>query len=430
MLPLPLKLSTTLPLLLATSPTVIEFPLRKLLLLRTRSLSSEWYVHDFPRPLPLQLCMTSRAGSSSVVCSSSSSIVITMITLLRIETRASTRRQVAKYSKPFDVADFAPRRDTSLVLELFDVSWRGKNGAMSTKLRASIALAFLIAFSAFAAPAPTAHAQAEPPKVSAPAVAMGTVVIVHGLEGVPADVYLDGSTTPALSAFDFRRVTDPLALPIGTHRADIRRAGDAPTVPPIMSGVFDITANQQTTVAALLDPTGQPSWLAFPNDMWTTQTANGELRLRHFAASGSVTFDLNDTVERTVTNMAVAGQTDPVTVAPGVQSITVRDANDGTLLVATQTIDVRQGSIVNLYLTGRANSGSLALLAQNPPQLTPAAQVAQLQEPTPSLVASGNSGLLARGTPSRSVPGGSFVVPTLMVFVALTVTSRVRRAYA
>ena len=38
----------------------------------------------------------------------------------------------------------------------------------------------------------------------------GTVVVVHGLEGFLADVYLDGSSTPALQGFEYRRVTDCL----------------------------------------------------------------------------------------------------------------------------------------------------------------------------------------------------------------------------
>jgi hypothetical protein len=62
--------------------------------------------------------------------------------------------------------------------------------------------------------------------------ASGTAVIVHGLAGFPADVYLDGSSVPALSSFEFRRVTEPLAVPAGSHRADLRRAGEPPDARP------------------------------------------------------------------------------------------------------------------------------------------------------------------------------------------------------
>ena len=81
--------------------------------------------------------------------------------------------------------------------------------------------------------AATTPAGAQP----APA-ALGTVVVVHGLVDFPADVYLDGASTPALSGFEFRRVTDALALPAGMHRADLRRAGQPVTAPPALSGSF------------------------------------------------------------------------------------------------------------------------------------------------------------------------------------------------
>jgi hypothetical protein len=246
--------------------------------------------------------------------------------------------------------------------------------------------------------------------------AVGTVVVVHGLEGVPADVYLDGATVPALRGFDFRRTTDPLALPVGRHQADIRRAGDPPTADPLMSGVFFVVAGQRLTVAALLDPAGQPSWLVFPNETWTTDGGGSALRLRHLAASGPVALVVDGRpAGPAFTNLAVGNQVDPLPLAAGRHTVRVDDAATGATLVAEQAVTLAPGLITTLYLTGRVTSG-LGLLAEAPTAGSAGAEVRPLQA-TPGFIATGDSGLAA---PGRDEPSPvAFAVPLAVVAGAL-----------
>ncbi len=222
---------------------------------------------------------------------------------------------------------------------------------------------------------------------------MGTVVVVHALEGVSADVYLDGSNAPALQNFDFRRITDPLALPVGQHRADIRKAGDPPTAPPAMSGEFTVDADQRITVAAILKPDGTPSWLAFPNDVWTTSANSAGFRFRHLAAAAPVKLVLDGTtLPDTYTNLGVAaGQPAPITTTPGSHTLAVNDAASGAVVVPAQSFDLAAGALANVYLTGKASPKTLALLAQTPTGSS-ASDVAGLQA-TPQIIATGDSGL-------------------------------------
>lgn len=227
------------------------------------------------------------------------------------------------------------------------------------------------------------------PAAAQTATPTGTVVVVHGLVDFPADVYLDGSSTPALSGFEFRRVTDPLALPAGVHRADLRRAGDPATAPPALSGSFTVVADQRVTVAALPDSGGKPSWLAFPNDAQVVEPAKGELRFRHFAATTPVVVTVDGQPALSgVSNLAASGQAAPVRVDPGVHRVAVLDAA-GQPLVAAQDVNIGAGSLVNLYLTGLPASG-LALMQEpmGPPDL-------KVLQQTPSQVPGGNSGLAA-----------------------------------
>ena len=79
------------------------------------------------------------------------------------------------------------------------------------------------------------------PPASAQAAATGTVTVVHAVEGLQADVYLDGSDTPALSGFEYQKVTDPMAVPVGVHTAAVFEAGaDSKTAQPVVTGSFEV----------------------------------------------------------------------------------------------------------------------------------------------------------------------------------------------
>jgi hypothetical protein len=269
-----------------------------------------------------------------------------------------------------------------------------------TKVVAASAL--LLVALAVAAPGPGAQ-QPAPPS------AMGTVVVVHGVEGFAADIYLDGASTPALPGFEFRRVTDPVGMPVGTHRADLRRAGEPPTATPTLSGSFEVRPNERITIAALLDPSGRPTWLAFPNDAAVSDPARAELRFRHFAAAGPVNVALNDRAARSgVPNMATATQVPPVVLDPGRHRVAVTDASTGATVAPAQEVDLAAGSTANVYLTGRA-PGPLALLQQAP--TTPAVGVLNAQ--VPSAVVGGDSGL---ADPTfRTTDGGTSAVARTLV---------------
>ena len=61
----------------------------------------------------------------------------------------------------------------------------------------------------------------------------GSVRVVHGLRGLVADIYLDG--TLVLPTFQPERSTDPLAIPAGDHLVEIRAAGAAATETPLLT---------------------------------------------------------------------------------------------------------------------------------------------------------------------------------------------------
>lgn len=265
---------------------------------------------------------------------------------------------------------------------------------------------------------------------TAAAAESGTVVIVHGLQGIDADLYLDGASSPALTSFAFRRVTDPLSLQPGVHRADVRTAGAPATTPPLLSGTFTVVAGQRVTVTALLDATGRPSWLAFPNDAWTFMDPDAQVRFRHLAAAGPVNLVVDGAPTiRGAANVAASAPSSPLELAAGVHDVAVVDAASGAVIVPPKRIDVAGGSIVNLYLTGRADPASLELVLQGAVD-EPAPTVAVAGRVLPDTIDTGDSGLLSPASGSRRAYGlFAAAVAASVVFVAFVVASLTIRSH-
>jgi hypothetical protein len=253
----------------------------------------------------------------------------------------------------------------------------------------------------------------------------GTVVIVHGLQGIEADLYLDGASSPALTSFTFRRVTDPLALQAGVHRADVRVARSVATSAPLLSGTFTVIAGQRVTVTALLDATGQPGWLAFPNDAWTFMATDAQIRFRHLAATGPVSLVVDGAPAVTgARNLASTTPSSPLELPAGVHQVGVVDAVSGAALVPAQRIDVAGGSIVNLYLTGRTTPATLELLLQGASG-EPAPTVAVAARVLPETIETGDSGLLSPAPATPWSLGVSVVFLLVMSFAFVATTRRV-----
>lgn len=290
-------------------------------------------------------------------------------------------------------------------------TYRRQRDASRRGCRLAMAHALLIVGFVFAASGPAGAAEST-----------GTVVIVHGLQGIDADLYLDGASSPALTSFTFRRVTDPLSLQPGLHRAEVRAARSAASSAPLLTGTFTVTAGQRVTVAALLDAAGQPSWLAFPNDAWTFPASDAQIRFRHLAETGPVSLVVDGiSVITGAANLASTPPSGPLELPAGVHQVAVFDTASGAAVIRPQQINVAGGSIVNLYLTGRAAPASLELLLQGASG-EPAPTVAVAARVLPDTIDTGDSGLLSQDVESNRRT--SVGVTALITLFAIAITVR------
>ena len=193
----------------------------------------------------------------------------------------------------------------------------------------------------------------------------GTVRVVHGLRGLVADVYLDG--TLVLPTFQPERSTDPLPIPAGVHLVEIRSAGAASTETPLLTQNVTVPAGFVGSLVAHLNGAGQPTLTAFADDLTAVPPGESRVVVRHAAAAEQVNVLLNDEPRFT----AVAPQTESGSVlGAGDYEVAVTPAAGGTPIASPQTVQYPDGTANFMYLIGSQADGTLGWAA---------VQVAELQ---------------------------------------------------
>jgi hypothetical protein len=105
---------------------------------------------------------------------------------------------------------------------------------------------------------------------------------VHGIPGVPVDVYIDDEL--ALEGFEFGSITDSLPLGAGDHDIAIRPPGDQ-DAEPILGGTASVDEGTSTSLVAYLDGNGEPTLGVFANDASLIPAGDARLTVRHTAAA-------------------------------------------------------------------------------------------------------------------------------------------------
>ena len=251
---------------------------------------------------------------------------------------------------------------------------------------------------------------------------VGDLLVLEAREGrrvgaVEVDVglqALDGSDTPALSGFEYQKVTDPMAVPVGVHTAAVYEAGaDPASAKPVVTGSFEVKEGADISVVAQRDAEGTPSLVVFDNAVPPLAPGEAQLWVRHVAVAppvdvlvdGQPTFD-------EVSN----GSVEAAVIPAGAREVTVRGATDGAVLVEPRTLDVTGAEA--LYLVGSSDDDTLTLLAQ-----TAEVPAAAAGGGAPTGVPGGDSGLLPDAGGSST---GGWVLALLATALVIGVRARRR----
>ncbi|MBA2625903.1 MAG: DUF4397 domain-containing protein [Acidimicrobiia bacterium] len=208
--------------------------------------------------------------------------------------------------------------------------------------------------------------------------ATGTVTIVHGFRGLVADVYLDG--TKILESFEPERSTDPVQLPAGDHRVEVREAGAGGGTVAAVDDTLSVPAGANLSAVVHTSPAGDATMTVFSNDLNKVAPGTSRLVVRHAASAEAVDVNVDGAP-------LVAGLRNPDQSArelPAVSHrIEVRGAGAAEPLVPVTDVPLQEGTAQYLYLIGAAEEETLGWITQTVGGLGT----------VPAAVNTGNSGL-------------------------------------
>jgi Domain of unknown function (DUF4397) len=186
----------------------------------------------------------------------------------------------------------------------------------------------------------------------------GQVRVVHGLRGLVADVYLDG--TLVLPTFRPERATDPLPIPAGDHLVEIRQAGAAATDEPLLTQQMTVPPGFVGSVVAHLDASGAATLTAFADDLSAVPPGQSRVVVRHAAEARPVNVLLNDepTFRGVASNSEAGGL-----VAAGDYEVAVTRTRGERPLAAPQRVEYPEGTANFMYLIGSQADGTLGWAA-------------------------------------------------------------------
>ncbi len=186
----------------------------------------------------------------------------------------------------------------------------------------------------------------------------GTVYVVHGIPGLPVDVYVDGAL--ALDNFEPSTVAGPLELPSGDHQIAITAADATDASSPLLTASATLPAGASVSLVAHLTADGKPTVTPYVNDVSTIAAGQARLVVRHDAAAPAVDIRADGAV-------ALAGVTNPqegaLVVPAGTVKADVVLAGTDTVAIGPADLNLAEGSATFVHAVGSAADGTLGLVS-------------------------------------------------------------------
>jgi Domain of unknown function (DUF4397) len=230
------------------------------------------------------------------------------------------------------------------------------------------------------------------------------VTVVHGLRGQLVDVSLDGKLL--LKSFQPDRLTDPMTVPAGPHRLELRPGGSPPGTPPKYATDLQVPAGKNLAVVAHFATDGSWTSTVYVNDPPPDTPKSASLLVfRNDATTSPVDVSLDG-------SPAVTGLANPseATQAVPAAAHSVGVTSNGSVVVPANNVSVGSGDTMYLYLVG--TTGAVTWLSQ----MVDAAHV------LPATVSAGDSGLAATNPPpDRGLSGGLTLLSLAVLFVVAAV---------
>ena len=194
------------------------------------------------------------------------------------------------------------------------------------------------------------------PSIAGAAATDGTVYVVHGIPGVPVDVYVNGNNQ--LPNFQPGKVAGPLTLPAGDYQIKILKAGDPATGTAVIDTKVTLPAGANASLVAHLDASGKPVLTTFVNDTAAAPAGQGRLVVRHTAAAPAV--DVLANGQAAFTNLVNPKEAQTNLPAGTISASVVATGTTTPALIGPADVPVEAGMATVVYAVGAPASGSTA----------------------------------------------------------------------
>lgn len=199
---------------------------------------------------------------------------------------------------------------------------------------------------------------------SASAAGSSEVYVVHGIPGVPVDVYVAGNLT--LTDFQPNAVAGPLTLPAGDYRVQIfAHVADPPEAAPASGAVIDKTetvpSGASVSLIANLDASGMPALNAFANDLSPVADGMARVTVRHTAFAPAVDIYVDGA-------KAVSDLTNPneaiAEIPAGSHEVAVKVAGTDTTVIGPAMLNFAANTNTVVYAIGSVRGENLGVIPQ------------------------------------------------------------------
>ncbi len=186
-----------------------------------------------------------------------------------------------------------------------------------------------------------------------------TVTVVHGIPGFRADVYVNGKKT--LEGFEAGTMTDPIRLPAGRYRLDVREAGAPASARPELTGRARLGRDTNASIVGHLDARGRPRLSIFVNDVSRPPAGRTRLTVRHTADAPPVDILVDG---RPVISGLVPPREGGRELPAGTHTVAVAVAGTDNRIWGPARLSLKAGSTNVVYAIGSQEDGTLDQLVQ------------------------------------------------------------------
>jgi hypothetical protein len=196
--------------------------------------------------------------------------------------------------------------------------------------------------------------------VTSAAPRKGSVMIIHGLPGFTADVYLNGELL--IDGFKPTSTAGPLRVAPGSYDVDIREVGASADSPPVLSDTLRVSARSNISIVAHLTRSGDPTLSVFHNAFKRLSAGQSLLQVRNVAAAPSLSVRLDG---RRVKDGLREGDEWGITTSPGRHMIALESRRGKDVLIPSTRLRLEEGVAQIVYVVGSVKADNLDLMLQS-----------------------------------------------------------------